>query len=56
MIKIKNNCIGCGACIAIAPENFEFNDKGIAIVVDDNISEETKEAAKFCPVEAIDIK
>ena len=27
-IKVNENCIGCGACTAIAPEYFEFNDDG----------------------------
>ena len=30
MSSVKVNeekCIGCGACVAIAPENFDFNDE-----------------------------
>ena len=49
------NCIGCGACTAICPDVFEFNDDGYIKVkrlenyewiwVDDAIS--------ACPVDAI---
>ena len=32
MKKIEvNNCIGCGACIAMDPEHFEFGD-GVSVV------------------------
>ena len=46
-IKINENCIGCGACTAIAPECFEFSDEGYAKPI--------KEAAEGCPVSAIEI-
>ena len=30
---IKENCIGCGACVAIDPEHFEFDDDGKSSVI-----------------------
>ena len=56
MIKVnENTCIGCGACIAIAPENFDFNDNGLSQVISQEIIENTHEAANACPVNAITI-
>lgn len=56
-IELNNNaCFGCGACIATAPENFDYDDNGYAKVISDNITDKTIEAANNCPVEAITIK
>lgn len=58
MSSVKVNeekCIGCGACVAIAPENFDFNDEGLSIVKGEDITEETVSAMEACPVCAIDI-
>jgi ferredoxin len=55
-VIVNNNCIGCGACIAICPEVFSFGDEWIAYVnegVDiENISS-VDDAKSACPVEAI---
>lgn len=51
----KNKCIGCGACVAIAPNNFEFDDDGLSNVIDQEASEEAIEASEVCPVMAIEI-
>ena len=62
-MKVKvdeNKCIGCGACQAMCPDVFEFNDDGIMGVkieeIDDNIREDVVDAKEGCPVEAIDIQ
>ncbi len=56
MIKVnENTCIGCGACVAIAPENFDFSDAGLSKVISEEITETTKEAASACPVSAIEV-
>ena len=62
-MKVKvdeNKCIGCGACQAMCPDVFEFNDDGIMGVkieeIDDNIKEDVVDAKEGCPVEAIDIQ
>ena len=59
MIKIKKDaCIGCGACPAILPEIFEFDDDGLAEVKkpDAEVTEEVKEAVNGCPTDAIIIE
>ena len=58
LIFANENCIGCGACTAIAPEYFEFNDDGYAKPIKEEveeITEDIKEAAEGCPVSAIEI-
>ncbi len=65
----RQNCIGCGACVACSPNNWKMSDEdGKADLIDsekkkdifikeiDNISlEENKEAADACPVNIIKI-
>lgn len=51
-IKITDDCIGCGACVSIAPEVFELKD-GKARVKKQKIDAKVKEAADSCPVDAI---
>ena len=48
-------CIGCGACVAIDGEHFDFNDNGFSHVIsDENIeSDEAKNAMSSCPTNAI---
>lgn len=55
MVEVdKDSCIGCGSCVAVAPEIFELDDDGKADVKKDETTEKTKEAATVCPVDAID--
>ena len=49
----KNKCIGCGACTAIAPDVFEFDDDGLAKAVKQEVNDDVKTAAEGCPTEAI---
>lgn len=57
---ITNMCIGCGACQALVPEEFEINDDGIAINKNDIVKEANidlvKEAKENCPTGAISIQ
>lgn len=60
MKKIKVNdeiCIGCGACQAEYPENFQINDEGIAEATENNIvdDEEADIIEGICPVGAISV-
>lgn len=52
----QEKCIGCGACVAIASNNFDFNDDGLSEVKNNEITEETKDAVDSCPVSAISIE
>ena len=59
MSSVKVNeekCIGCGACVAIAPNNFDFNDEGLSKVIGEEITEETIDACEACPVFAIEVE
>ena len=52
----KDKCIGSASCVAIAPDLFELDDDGKAVVkegaaVDDVI--QVLDAARSCPVDAI---
>ena len=60
-MKVKVNddaCIGCGACVAIAPEVFEINDEGLSSAINEEVSEENRDAAheavESCPTGAIE--
>ena len=61
----KDVCIGCGACTAVAPKTFEFDEDGLAKSIDgknekDNLNEEelneAMDALEGCPVSAIELK
>ena len=56
VVLIEDRCIGCGACMSIAPENFTFNDEGRAEIINDTITNEAIEASEMCPVSAITIE
>ena len=60
MKKVKvcsEECIGCGACIAVDSEHFDFdNENGCSKVISENNIEENAtlmEAIDSCPVGAI---
>ncbi|MFH2021538.1 MAG: ferredoxin [archaeon] len=65
----RENCIGCGACAAIAPDFWTMNDDGkadliggirqgkkVVKVIKDKDIELNKEAADSCPVEVIKVE
>lgn len=53
----EDACIGCGACVAIDSNHFDFNDEGKSSVISqDNLdTDEIKNAIASCPVNAINI-
>ena len=57
VIKVdQSKCIGCGQCVALYDEGFEFNDEGLSkakIDVVDEPSEELISAVESCPSGAI---
>lgn len=52
---IKEKCLGCGACVSVAPENFDFDDDGICTIKDNTVTENAIKASNICPVFAIEI-
>lgn len=55
LVVDKDKCIGCGACVAISPANFDFDDDGLSTVIGEEITDETRNAIDACPVYAISI-
>ncbi len=58
-IKVnKDKCLGCGMCVGINSDVFDFGDDGLAEAKNDKITEdnedEVKEAINSCPVGAIE--
>ena len=51
----EDACIGCGACVSIDSEHFDFNDEGLSNVIsNENIeSEDVVNAIESCPTNAI---
>ncbi|MBQ6841555.1 MAG: ferredoxin [Bacilli bacterium] len=52
---VKDGCIGCGACVAIDSEHFDFNDEGLSNVIsNENLeTDELTNAIASCPVSVI---
>jgi len=55
-LKVNENCIGCGMCVAIDPDHFEIID-GLSEATNSNNldTEALKNAIDSCPVSAIEI-
>ena len=51
-------CIGCGACVSIDPEHFEFNDDGLSHATNnENLeSADLASAISSCPTSAISLE
>jgi len=56
----REECIGCGSCEAVCPENWELKDDGKSMYKKAVISEKeydcNKQAEEICPVKVIKIK
>lgn len=54
----KDKCIGCGQCVSLCEEVFDFDDDNLAKViaspVPDNSTEEASTAKESCPTGAIE--
>jgi len=50
-------CIGCGACVSLDSEHFDFNDSGLASCINQNNLENSNlsNAIDSCPTGAIKI-
>ena len=57
-VKVNQECIGCGLCIDMCPEVFEYNDEGLSCAKSEEVGDELKdavtEAQEACPVSAIE--
>jgi len=55
----RDECIGCGACAAVCPDNWEMKDDGKStpkkIAIDKAELKCNEEAADVCPVDIIKI-
>ena len=51
----KEACIGCGACVAIDSEHFDFGDDGLSSVISNENTEsaDCQNAMSSCPTNAI---
>lgn len=53
-------CTGCGLCVEICPEVYDWNDDGLAEAKGGTVPEESasdaRDAAEDCPVEAIAVE
>lgn len=51
-------CIGCGACVGIDPDHFDFDDSGLSTVISqENLeNEELEQAVEGCPTGAITVE
>ena len=60
IIHKRDDCIGCGACTAICPTNWEMKDDGKVSPKKTELSGNevdcNKNAAEACPVQCITIK
>lgn len=50
----KENCIGCGACMALASDVFEIGDDGLAQTKEENILDQMNEELKSDVMDAVD--
>ena len=61
MVEVnKEKCLGCGMCVGINSDVFDFGDDGLAEANNDNINDDNKDdvenAVNSCPVGAIEKK
>ncbi len=52
---LRDKCIGCGTCVALAGGTFKMDDEGKTVVLDEisDDADTVKMAAESCPVQAI---
>ncbi|MEM2115970.1 MAG: ferredoxin [Candidatus Woesearchaeota archaeon] len=58
-VKISDDCIGCGACVAISSDIFVLNKGKAEVIKQPQTSKEeeaVKNAAELCPSQAIEIE
>ncbi len=62
-VKINDQCIGCGTCVALVDEVFEITEDGVAKVkegfleiTNEELIKRVLEAKDACPVQAIEVE
>lgn len=56
IVKVnKDKCLGCGACMSIAKNNFSVDQDGLCEVINEKVTDDTIAACNVCPVFAIEI-
>jgi len=55
LVVNSDACIGCGACVAIDSQHFDFDEDGLSEVIsNDNVeTEDVQNAIASCPTNAI---
>ncbi len=57
MIKVdETKCIGCGACVAIDSEHFDFDENGLSKVISQDMTNFSADVVDSCPVGAISVE
>lgn len=53
----QERCISCSACVSMAPENFDFNEKGLSSVISNANAESEliQTVMESCPTSAISL-
>ena len=56
--QTREDCIGCGVCAAVCPDNWEMVDDGLASALNESVDEIgcNQEAADSCPTTCIHIE
>ena len=44
----KDKCIGCGQCVSLCEDVFDFDDDNLAKVIETPVAEEHEEEFKYC--------
>ncbi len=56
-VKVNEDCIGCGMCINMCPDVFEYDENGLSRVCGnaDDCPDAVEASAEACPTNAIEI-